>query len=167
VKKFLNLILFALRAPMLLFLGAHSLSNAFRDGAMAKLAGTAAGRYKAAFYAPSGTAGSTGALPTVATATAPLGTANGEIAATTNYPAGGVALTATFPTATTMTFPDKVITTAVGETIGPVSVILVYDTADSNKVVALLDYTGATKTAGNGGDFTIDFPTALITVSVS
>jgi hypothetical protein len=157
VKKFLNLILFALRAPMLLFLGAHSLSNTFRDGAMAKIAGTAANRYKAAFYGATNT-------PTVATAAY---TASGELAATTNYPTGGVALTATFPTATTMTIPDKTITTAVGETIGPVSAILIYDTADSNKVVAFLDYAASPKTAGNGGDFTIDFPAALITASVS
>jgi len=164
MKTFLNLILAALRAPLMLFLGAHSLSNAFRDGAIAKISGTALNRYKAAFYAPSGTAGSTGALPTVATAAY---TTTGEIAATTNYPVGGVPLGTASLTPTTMTLPDKVITTAVGETIGPVSVILIYDTADANKVVAFLDYAVSPKTAGNGGDFTIDFPAALITASVS
>lgn len=141
---------------------ASSISNTFKNGAVAKLASTSASRYRAYFY-------NTSSPPSVATAGY---TATGQIANSTNYPNTGVAATdgvvlSSTVSGTTLAFADKVVTSAAGETIGPVSYVLICDTTDSNNAVAFLDYSAGPQTASNGGAMTLDFAAATITVSVA
>ena len=141
---------------------ASALTTQFRTDAMAATCTASSSRYRAYFY---GSANAPSASTTAYTST-------GQIANSTNYPntgaaaTDGVVLTSTVST-NTMTFTDKVVTSAAGETIGPVYYVLICDTSTSNHTVAFLDYSSTPQTASNGGTMTLDFGAATITLTVA
>lgn len=125
---------------------------------------TSSTRYKATLH-------NGASRPTVAT-TVYAATGLGELSTTTNYTTGGAGLTGGIQLVSTVTgdnftFTDKTITTAVGETIGPVDTVAIWDTADSNGLVAILDYVASPKTASEGGTFLIDAAAVTIAVTFS
>ena len=112
--------------------------------------------FKLALYAE----GSGGKSSTTATlgATTTAFTTTGEVASSGTYATGGGTLTNVTPTTSGTTaltdFADLSFTTATITAMGA----LIYNSSDSNKAVAVLDFTSnKTSTAGT---FTIQFPTA-------
>ena len=112
--------------------------------------------FKLALYAE----GSGGKSSTTATlgATTTAFTTTGEVANSGSYSSGGGTLTRVDPTTSGTTaftdFNDLSFTTATITAMGA----LIYNSSDSNKAVAVLDFTSnKTSTAGT---FTIQFPTA-------
>ena len=112
--------------------------------------------FKLALYAE----GSGGKSSTTATlgATTTAFTTTGEVASSGTYATGGGALTRVDPSLSGTTaitdFADLSFTTATITAMGA----LIYNSSDSNKAVAVLDFTSnKTSTAGT---FTIQFPTA-------
>ena len=112
--------------------------------------------FKLALYAE----GSGGKSSTTATlgATTTAFTTTGEVASSGTYATGGGSLTRVDPTTSGTTaftdFSDLSFTTATITAMGA----LIYNSSDSNKAVAVLDFTSnKTSTAGT---FTIQFPTA-------
>ena len=112
--------------------------------------------FKLALYAE----GSGGKSSTTATlgATTTAFTTTGEVASSGTYATGGGSLTRVDPTTSSTTaftdFADLSFTTATITAMGA----LIYNSSDSNKAVAVLDFTSnKTSTAGT---FTIQFPTA-------
>ena len=112
--------------------------------------------FKLALYAE----GSGGKSSTTATlgATTTAFTTTGEVANSGSYSSGGGTLTRVDPTTSGTTaftdFADLSFTTATITAMGA----LIYNSSDSNKAVAVLDFTSnKTSTAGT---FTIQFPTA-------
>ena len=112
--------------------------------------------FKLALYAE----GSGGKSSTTATlgATTTAFTTTGEVASSGTYATGGGSLTRVDPTTSGTTaftdFADLSFTTATITAMGA----LIYNSSDSNKAVAVLDFTSnKTSTAGT---FTIQFPTA-------
>ena len=112
--------------------------------------------FKLALYAE----GSGGKSRTTATlgATTTAFTTTGEVASSGTYATGGGSLTRVDPTTSGTTaftdFADLSFTTATITAMGA----LIYNSSDSNKAVAVLDFTSnKTSTAGT---FTIQFPTA-------
>jgi hypothetical protein len=127
---------------------------------------TSTTRYKATFHYGA-------SRPTTAT-TVYAATGLGELATTSasTYVTGGAGLTGGIQlnatlTGDNLTFADKVLTSGASETIGPVDTIAVWDTGDSNGLLAIIDLVGSEKTASNGGTFTQDFAAATVAVSVS
>jgi len=112
--------------------------------------------FKLALYA----IGSGGKSSTTATlgATTTAFTTTGEIASSGSYATGGGSLTRIDPTTSGTTaftdFADLSFTTATITARGA----LIYNSSDSNKAVAALDF-GGNKTS-TSGTFTIQFPTA-------
>ena len=112
--------------------------------------------FKLALYAE----GSGGKSSTTATlgATTTAFTTTGEIASSGTYATGGGSLTRVDPTTSGTTaftdFADLSFTTATITAMGA----LIYNSSDSNKAVAVLDFT-SNKTS-TSGTFTIQFPTA-------
>jgi len=112
--------------------------------------------FKLALYAE----GSGGKSSTTATlgATTTAFTTTGEVASSGTYATGGGSLTRVDPSTSGTTaltdFADLSFTTATITAMGA----LIYNSSDSNKAVAVLDFTSnKTSTAGT---FTIQFPTA-------
>ena len=112
--------------------------------------------FKLALYAE----GSGGKSSTTATlgATTTAFTTTGEVASSGTYATGGGSLTRVDPSTSGTTaftdFSDLSFTTATITAMGA----LIYNSSDSNKAVAVLDFTSnKTSTAGT---FTIQFPTA-------
>ena len=112
--------------------------------------------FKLALYAE----GSGGKSSTTATlgATTTAFTTTGEVASSGSYATGGGSLTRVDPSTSGTTaftdFNDLSFTTATITAMGA----LIYNSSDSNKAVAVLDFTSnKTSTAGT---FTIQFPTA-------
>ena len=112
--------------------------------------------FKLALYAE----GSGGKSSTTATlgATSTAFVTTGEVASSGTYATGGGSLTRVDPTTSGTTaftdFADLSFTTATITAMGA----LIYNSSDSNKAVAVLDFTSnKTSTAGT---FTIQFPTA-------
>ena len=112
--------------------------------------------FKLALYAE----GSGGKSSTTATlgATTTAFVTTGEVASSGTYATGGGSLTRVDPTTSGTTeftdFSDLSFTTATITAMGA----LIYNSSDSNKAVAVLDFTSnKTSTAGT---FTIQFPTA-------
>jgi VCBS repeat-containing protein len=112
--------------------------------------------FKLALYAE----GSGGKSSTTATlgATTTAFTTTGEVASSGTYATGGGSLTRVDPTTSGTTaftdFADLSFTTATITAMGA----LIYNSSDSNKAVAVLDFT-SNKTS-TSGTFTIQFPTA-------
>jgi VCBS repeat-containing protein len=112
--------------------------------------------FKLALYAE----GSGGKSSTTATlgATTTAFTTTGEVATSGSYSTGGGSLTRVDPTTSGTTaftdFADLSFTTATITAMGA----LIYNSSDSNKAVAVLDFT-SNKTS-TSGTFTIQFPTA-------
>ena len=112
--------------------------------------------FKLALYAE----GSGGKSSTTATlgATTTAFTTTGEVASSGTYATGGGSLTRVDPSLSGTTaitdFADLSFTTATITAMGA----LIYNSSDSNKAVAVLDFT-SNKTA-TAGTFTIQFPTA-------
>ena len=112
--------------------------------------------FKLALYAE----GSGGKSSTTATlgATTTAFTTTGEVASSGTYATGGGSLTRVDPTTSSTTaftdFADLSFTTATITAMGA----LIYNSSDSNKAVAVLDFT-SNKTS-TSGTFTIQFPTA-------
>jgi VCBS repeat-containing protein len=112
--------------------------------------------FKLALYAE----GSGGKSSTTATlgATTTAFTTTGEVATSGSYSTGGGSLTRVDPTTSGTTaftdFDDLSFTTATITAMGA----LIYNSSDSNKAVAVLDFT-SNKTS-TSGTFTIQFPTA-------
>ena len=113
-------------------------------------AGTTVDTFKAALYLASATVDST--------TTAYSST--GELAATGNYSAGGVTVTnATAPTNTTSTAfwtPSASLAWTTLTSSGAFDAVLLYNSTQSNKAVAVYTFGSQTVTAGN---FTITMPT--------
>ena len=112
--------------------------------------------FKLALYAE----GSGGKSSTTATlgATTTAFVTTGEVASSGTYATGGGSLTRVDPTTSGTTaftdFSDLSFTTATITAMGA----LIYNSSDSNKAVAVLDFT-SNKTS-TSGTFTIQFPTA-------
>ena len=112
--------------------------------------------FKLALYA----IGSGGKSSTTATlgATTTAFTTTGEVASSGTYATGGGSLTRVDPTSSGTTaftdFADLSFTTATITARGA----LIYNSTDSNKAVAALDFGG--NKASTAGTFTIQFPTA-------
>ena len=112
--------------------------------------------FKLALYAE----GSGGKSSTTATlgATTTAFTTTGEVASSGTYATGGGSLTRVDPSTSGTTaftdFADLSFTTATITAMGA----LIYNSSDSNKAVAVLDFT-SNKTS-TSGTFTIQFPTA-------
>ena len=112
--------------------------------------------FKLALYAE----GSGGKSSTTATlgATTTAFTTTGEVVSNGSYATGGGTLTRVDPTTSGTTaftdFADLSFTTATITAMGA----LIYNSSDSNKAVAVLDFT-SNKTS-TSGTFTIQFPTA-------
>ena len=112
--------------------------------------------FKLALYAE----GSGGKSSTTATlgATTTAFTTTGEVASSGTYATGGGSLTRVDPTTSGTTaftdFADLSFTTATITAMGA----LIYNSSDSNKAVAVLDFS-SNKTS-TSGTFTIQFPTA-------
>ena len=112
--------------------------------------------FKLALYAE-GSGGKSSSTATLGATTTALVT-TGEVASSGTYVTGGLALTRVDPTTSGTTaftdFADRSFTTATITAMGA----LIYNSSDSNKAVAVLDFTSnKTSTAGT---FTIQFPTA-------
>lgn len=127
-----------------LLTGTHNFTNSTGDA------------FKLALYAISG-GGKSGTTATLGATTTAL-TTTGEIASSGSYATGGGALTNVTPTTSGTTaftdFADISFTTATITARGA----LIYNSTDSNKAVAVLDF-GGNKTS-TAGTFTIQFPTA-------
>jgi len=112
--------------------------------------------FKLALYAE----GSGGKSSTTATlgATTTAFTTTGEVASSGTYATGGGSLTRVDPTTSGTTaftdFADLSFTTATITAMGA----LIYNSSDSNKAVAVLDFTS--NKSSTSGTFTIQFPTA-------
>ena len=112
--------------------------------------------FKLALYAE----GSGGKSSTTATlgATTTAFTTTGEVASSGTYATGGGTLTRVDPTTSGTTaftdFSDLSFTTATITAMGA----LIYNSSDSNKAVAVLDFTS--NKSSTAGTFTIQFPTA-------
>ena len=112
--------------------------------------------FKLALYAE-GSGGKSSTTATLGASTTAL-TTTGEVASSGTYATGGGSLTRVDPTTSGTTaftdFADLSFTTATITAMGA----LIYNSSDSNKAVAVLDFTSnKTSTAGT---FTIQFPTA-------
>jgi VCBS repeat-containing protein len=112
--------------------------------------------FKLALYAEGG-GGKSSTTATLGAATTAF-TTTGEVANSGSYSSGGGTLTRVDPTTSGTTaftdFADLSFTTATITAMGA----LIYNSSDSNKAVAVLDFTSnKTSTAGT---FTIQFPTA-------
>jgi len=112
--------------------------------------------FKLALYAE-GSGGKSSTTATLGATTTALVT-TGEVASSGTYATGGGTLTRVDPTTSGTTaftdFADLSFTTATITAMGA----LIYNSSDSNKAVAVLDFTSnKTSTAGT---FTIQFPTA-------
>jgi len=112
--------------------------------------------FKLALFAE-GSGGKSSTTATLGAATTALVT-TGEVATSGSYSTGGGTLTRVDPTTSGTTaftdFADLSFTTATITAMGA----LIYNSSDSNKAVAVLDFTSnKTSTAGT---FTIQFPTA-------
>ena len=112
--------------------------------------------FKLALYAE-GSGGKSSTTATLGASTTAL-TTTGEVASSGTYATGGGSLTRVDPTTSGTTaftdFSDLSFTTATITAMGA----LIYNSSDSNKAVAVLDFTSnKTSTAGT---FTIQFPTA-------
>ena len=112
--------------------------------------------FKLALYAE-GSGGKSSSTATLGATTTALVTP-GEVASSGTYATGGGTLTRVDPTTSGTTaftdFADLSFTTATITAMGA----LIYNSSDSNKAVAVLDFTSnKTSTAGT---FTIQFPTA-------
>ena len=112
--------------------------------------------FKLALYAEGG-GGKSSTTATLGAATTAF-TTTGEVANSGSYSSGGGTLTRVDPTTSGTTaftdFADLSFTTATITAMGA----LIYNSTDSNKAVAVLDFTSnKTSTAGT---FTIQFPTA-------
>ena len=112
--------------------------------------------FKLALYAE-GSGGKSSSTATLGASTTALVT-TGEVASSGTYATGGGSLTRVDPTTSGTTaftdFADLSFTTATITAMGA----LIYNSSDSNKAVAVLDFTSnKTSTAGT---FTIQFPTA-------
>ena len=112
--------------------------------------------FKLALFAE-GSGGKSSTTATLGVSTTALVT-TGEVASSGPYATGGGALTRVDPTTSGTTaftdFADLSFTTATITAMGA----LIYNSSDSNKAVAVLDFTSnKTSTAGT---FTIQFPTA-------
>ena len=112
--------------------------------------------FKLALYAEGGGGKSSTTATLGATTTA--FTTTGEVANSGSYSSGGGTLTRIDPTSSGTTaftdFDDLSFTTATITAMGA----LIYNSSDSNKAVAVLDFT-SNKTS-TSGTFTIQFPTA-------
>ena len=112
--------------------------------------------FKLALYAEGGGGKSSTTATLGATTTA--FTTTGEVANSGSYSSGGGTLTRVDPTTSGTTaftdFADLSFTTATITAMGA----LIYNSSDSNKAVAVLDFT-SNKTS-TSGTFTIQFPTA-------
>ena len=112
--------------------------------------------FKLALYAE----GSGGKSSTTATlgATTTAFVTTGEVASSGTYATGGGSLTRVDPTTSGTTaftdFSDLSFTTATITAMGA----LIYNSSDSNKAVAVLDFTS--NKSSTAGTFTIQFPTA-------
>jgi VCBS repeat-containing protein len=112
--------------------------------------------FKLALYAE----GSGGKSSTTATlgATTTAFVTTGEVASSGTYATGGGSLTRVDPTTSSTTaftdFADLSFTTATITAMGA----LIYNSSDSNKAVAVLDFTS--NKSSTAGTFTIQFPTA-------
>ena len=112
--------------------------------------------FKLALYAE-GSGGKSSTTATLGASTTTV-TTTGEVASSGSYTTGGGALTRVDPSTSGTTaftdFSDLSFTTATITAMGA----LIYNSSDSNKAVAVLDFTSnKTSTAGT---FTIQFPTA-------
>ena len=112
--------------------------------------------FKLALFAE-GSGGKSSTTATLGASTTALVT-TGEVASSGTYATGGVSLTRVDPSTSGTTaftdFADLSFTTATITAMGA----LIYNSSDSNKAVAVLDFTSnKTSTAGT---FTIQFPTA-------
>ena len=112
--------------------------------------------FKLALYAE-GSGGKSSTTATLGASTTAL-TTTGEVASSGTYATGGGSLTRVDPSTSGTTaltdFADLSFTTATITAMGA----LIYNSSDSNKAVAVLDFTSnKTSTAGT---FTIQFPTA-------
>ena len=112
--------------------------------------------FKLALFAE-GSGGKSSTTATLGASTTAL-TTTGEVATSGSYSTGGGTLTRVDPTTSGTTaftdFADLSFTTATITAMGA----LIYNSSDSNKAVAVLDFTSnKTSTAGT---FTIQFPTA-------
>ena len=112
--------------------------------------------FKLALYAE-GSGGKSSTTATLGASTTAF-TTTGEVASSGTYATGGGSLTRVDPTTSGTTaftdFADLSFTTATITAMGA----LIYNSSDSNKAVAVLDFTSnKTSTAGT---FTIQFPTA-------
>lgn len=127
-----------------LLTGTHNFTNSTGD------------TFKLALYAISG-GGKSGTTATLGAATTAL-TTTGEVASSGSYTTGGGTLSNVTPTTSGTTaftdFDDISFTTATITARGA----LIYNSTDSNKAVAVLDF-GGNKTS-TAGTFTIQFPTA-------
>ena len=112
--------------------------------------------FKLALYAEGG-GGKSGTTATLGATTTAF-TTTGEVANSGSYTSGGGSLTRVDPTTSGTTaftdFDDLSFTTATITAMGA----LIYNSTDSNKAVAVLDFT-SNKTS-TSGTFTIQFPTA-------
>lgn len=131
---------------------ASSLSNRYKARVVG-LNTTSSTRYKATLH--------NGASRPTAATTVYAATGLGELSTTANYTTGGAGLTGGVQLSSTVTgdnftFADVTITTGGAETIGPADTVAIWDTSDSNGLVAILDYQASPKTASNGGTFIID-----------
>jgi hypothetical protein len=134
-------------------------------GRIAALGSTSTTRYKATLH--------NGASRPTAATTVYAATGLGELATVgTTYTTGGAGLTGGITLNATLTgyvlsFADKTITTGGAETVGPFDTVAIWDTTDSNGLLATIDLTGSPQTASNGGTITIDFAAATVTASVA
>ena len=112
--------------------------------------------FKLALYAE-GSGGKSSTTATLGSTTTAF-TTTGEVASSGTYATGGGTLTKVAPTSSGTTaftaFSDLSFTTATITAMGA----LIYNSSDSNKAVAVLDFT-SNKTS-TSGTFTIQFPTA-------
>ena len=112
--------------------------------------------FKLALYAE-GSGGKSSTTATLGASTTAF-TTTGEVASSGTYATGGGSLTRVDPTTSGTTaftdFADLSFTTATITAMGA----LIYNSSDSNKAVAVLDFT-SNKTS-TSGTFTIQFPTA-------
>lgn len=144
---------------------ASTLSDRYK-GRIAALGSTSTTRYKATLH--------NGASRPTAATTVYAATGLGELATTTSstYVTGGAGLTGGIQLNATLTgyvlsFADKVLTSATGETIGPFDTVAIWDTTDTNGLLAVVDLTGSPQTASNGGTLTLDFAASTVTASVA
>ena len=112
--------------------------------------------FKLALYAE-GSGGKSSTTATLGASTTAL-TTTGEVASSGTYATGGGSLTRVDPSTSGTTaltdFADLSFTTATITAMGA----LIYNSSDSNKAVAVLDFTS--NKSSTAGTFTIQFPTA-------